>query len=147
MESISLKKILPFELKEQINDFIFEHVGGREHQILYGRVFIPAIASEQDIVVDTVTRTVCESFGVPRDIVLSKTRKQPYMRYRQYITYFLFQYLSVSLSKIGSIVGCHHATILHTKKVVENYMFADNNKREEIKQLRNTLNVILWENK
>ena len=147
MKSFNLEKILTFELKEQINNFVSEYVGGKEHQILYGKVFIPVITSEKDIVVDTIVRTVCECFHVPREIVLSETRKIPFITYRQYITYFLYQYLNISLTEIGAIVSIDHATVIHTNKVVGNYLCTNKQKREEIKQIENTLNVILWENK
>lgn len=148
MEAVNLTRILPIELKEQIDSFVFEYVGGKEYEILYGKVFIPeANAITDEIIIDAVIKTVCESFRVHRKDVLSKTRRMPFLIYRQYITYFLGQYLNISLSEIGAIVDRDHATVIHTNKVVEDYIRTDRHRREEIKQIENILSVILWENK
>ena len=147
MISLDLEKILPVELKEQISNFVCEYIGGGEYQILYGRVFVPAAEPEKEIIIETIIKTVCESFHAPQEIVLSRTRKIPFVTYRQYITYFLTRYLKIYLHEIGEIIGVTHATVIHTNKVIENYLCTNRQKREEIKQIENTLNVILWKNK
>ena len=141
----NLEKILPYDLKEQIDNAVSEYVGGGEYEILYGGVFIQMAAPEKEIIADIIIRTVCESFNVQREIVLGKTRKIPLVTYRQYITYFLGQYLEIGLREVGRYTDNKHSNVLHSNKVVENYICTNKHRREEIQRIKNKLNILLWE--
>ena len=86
------------------------------------------------ITIDKVQNTVCDWFGISREVLLSSTRKRQIVQARQ-ISMFLCRKLigNVSLSTIGSETGGKdHATVLHACNTVSDLCSTDRLFRKDV---------------
>ena len=86
------------------------------------------------VTIDKVQDTVCDWFGISRDVLLSSTRKRQIVQARQ-ISMFLCRKLisNVSLSTIGSETGGKdHATVLHACNTVSDLCSTDRRFRKDV---------------
>lgn len=86
------------------------------------------------ITIDKVQDTVCDWFGISRDVLLSSTRKRQIVQARQISMYLSRKLISnVSLSTIGSETGGKdHATVLHACNTVSDLCATDRLFRKDV---------------
>ena len=89
---------------------------------------------ESSLTIDKVQGTVCDYFGISRDLLLSPTRKRQVVQARQ-ISMFLCRKLieNISLATIGNETGGKdHATVLHACNTVSDLCATDRVFRKDV---------------
>lgn len=80
----------------------------------------------RDLSIDYIQKVVCDYFGLPVDILYSKSRKREIVQARQLAMYFSKIHTKSSLSTIGQLCGNKdHATVLHACKTISNLIETD----------------------
>jgi chromosomal replication initiator protein len=98
--------------------------------------------TKKEISIDYIQKIVCEYFGLPSDILQTKTRKREIVQARQIAMYFSKSLTKSSLSTIGSIIGDKdHATVLHACKTVNNLMDTDKRFKSQIDDIERRLKI------
>lgn len=96
--------------------------------------------TRRDITIDYIQKIVCEYFGLPTDVLQTKTRKREIVQARQIAMYFSKGLTKSSLSTIGSVIGSKdHATVLHACKTVNNLMDTDKRFKSQIDDIEKRL--------
>ncbi|MGE0078791.1 MAG: chromosomal replication initiator protein DnaA [Bacteroidales bacterium] len=96
--------------------------------------------TRKDITIDYIQKIVCEYFGLPTDVLQTKTRKREIVQARQIAMYFSKGLTKSSLSTIGSVIGSKdHATVLHACKTVNNLMDTDKRFKSQIEDIEKRL--------
>ena len=81
---------------------------------------------KNEVTIGKVQKTVCEYFNIPKEILISKTRKRQIVQARQIAMYMSRTLVGCSLSTIGSeLGGKDHATVLHACNTVSDLMSTD----------------------
>ncbi len=99
-------------------------------------------STRKEISIDYIQKIVCEYFGLPSDVLQTKTRKREIVQARQIAMYFSKSLTKSSLSTIGSIIGGKdHATVLHACKTVNNLMDTDKRFKSQIDDIERRLKL------
>ena len=99
-------------------------------------------STRKEISIDYIQKIVCEYFGLPSDVLQTKTRKREIVQARQIAMYFSKGLTKSSLSTIGSIIGGKdHATVLHACKTVNNLMDTDKRFKSQIEDIERRLKL------
>ena len=78
---------------------------------------------KSEVTIAKVQKTVCEYFNIPKEILLSKSRKRQIVQARQIAMYMTRSLVGCSLSTIGAeLGGKDHATVLHACNTVSDLM-------------------------
>lgn len=67
---------------------------------------------------DTIVDVVCKVFNVKREILISKSRKQPWVTARQFAMYFALKYKVTTPTQIGLFFGRDHSTVCYAREKV-----------------------------
>ncbi len=99
-------------------------------------------STRKEISIDYIQKVVCEYFGLPSDMLQTKTRKREIVQARQIAMFFSKSLTKSSLSTIGSIIGGKdHATVLHACKTVNNLMDTDKRFKSQIEDIERRLKL------
>lgn len=80
----------------------------------------------REVSIDYIQKVVCDYFGLPIDVIKSKTRKREVVQARQITMFFAKSFTKSSLASIGlQCGGKDHATVLHACKTVNNLIDTD----------------------
>ncbi len=80
----------------------------------------------REVSIDYIQKVVCDYFGLPIEMIKSKTRKREVVQARQITMYFAKSFTKSSLASIGlQCGGKDHATVLHACKTVNNLIDTD----------------------
>ena len=98
--------------------------------------------NNHEISIDYIQKVVCDYFGLPVDLMKSKTRKREVVQARQVTMYFAKSLTKSSLSAIGSYCGGKdHATVLHACRTVNNLMETDKKYRGQVQDLQKKISI------
>lgn len=80
----------------------------------------------REVSIDYIQKIVCDYFGLPIDLMKSKTRKREVVQARQIAMFFSKKLTKSSLANIGAHCGGKdHATVLHACRTVNNLQDTD----------------------
>ena len=80
----------------------------------------------REVSIDYIQKVVCDYFGLPIDLMKSKTRKREVVQARQIAMFFSKKLTKSSLANIGAHCGGKdHATVLHACRTVNNLQDTD----------------------
>ena len=98
--------------------------------------------TRREISIDYIQKVVSEYFGLPNDVLQTKTRKREIVQARQIAMYFSKSMTKSSLSTIGSLIGGKdHATVLHACKTVNNLIDTDKRFKSQIEDIERKLKL------
>jgi len=98
--------------------------------------------TKREISIDFIQKVVCDYFGLPGDVLHTKTRKREIVQARQIAMYFSKSMTKSSLSTIGSLIGGKdHATVLHACKAVNNLIDTDKRFKSQIEDIERKLKL------
>ena len=98
--------------------------------------------TKREISIDYIQKVVSEYFGLPSDVLQTKTRKREIVQARQIAMYFSKGMTKSSLSTIGSLIGGKdHATVLHACKTVNNLIDTDKRFKSQIEDIERKLKL------
>lgn len=93
-----------------------------------------------EISIKKIQSTVCEYFGIPADVLVSKTRKREIVQARQIAMYLGRSLTANSLTAIGSqIGGKDHATVLHACNTVTDLISTDRSFKQYVTDIEKRL--------
>lgn len=94
-----------------------------------------------EITIPKIQNTVCQYFGIPEDMFMSKTRKREIVQARQIAMYLSRSMTKTSLASIGEALGGKdHATVLHACNTVNDLIDTDRNFRSYLHDIEKMLN-------
>lgn len=79
----------------------------------------------QKQILQLIIEATCEETNLQPTLVLSKCRDRELVYARHIIRVIACQKLDTSMTWIANELGCNHATIIHSKKVVADLIFTD----------------------
>ena len=82
-----------------------------------------------------IIKVVRMYYKLDEDYNKSKSRKTDVVLGRQMAMYLVRKHTNMSLSRIGSFFNKDHATVLHSVKVIDNYMFYHKERKQEVWEL------------
>lgn len=92
---------------------------------------------------EDIHKAVCSYFNLDRNSLLLKTRKREIAYPRQLFQYLSYEYNNnVSLNNIGSYLSdetghrYHHATVLHSIKLINNFLEFDKSVKNDVNQIK-----------
>lgn len=95
-----------------------------------------------EISIDYIHKVVCDYFGLPVDMIKSKTRKREVVQARQIAMFFAKSMTKSSLSAIGlHCGGKDHATVLHACRTVNNLMETDKKYKANVQELQKKITL------
>lgn len=98
--------------------------------------------TKREVSIDYIQKVVCEYFGLPGDVLHTKTRKREIVQARQIAMFFSKSMTKSSLSTIGSLIGGKdHATVLHACKTVNNLMDTDKRFKSQMDDIERKLKL------
>ena len=98
--------------------------------------------TKKEISIDYIQQVVCDYFDLPKDLVVSKTRKREIVQARQLAMFFSKQMTKSSLANIGKLIGNRdHATVLHACKTVKNLNETDKTFQGYFEDIKKRLTV------
>jgi chromosomal replication initiation ATPase DnaA len=125
------------ELKQQLSE-IYSRIAELEHDE-GRREYVLRQSAKQFII-----NEVCYHFKVSRHDLRSRKRFANITMTRQVICWVMKTCgLYYTLSEIGAEMKRDHATVIHSVKVIENYLETDKQKREEFLYLREKITKLL----
>ena len=97
--------------------------------------------AHDEVTMDRVQNVVCEYFNIPRETLLSKSRKRNIVQARQIAMYLSRNLIGgCSLSTIGmELGGKDHATVLHACNQVSDLMSTDKLFRQYVSDIERML--------
>ena len=96
----------------------------------------------REVSIDYIQKVVCDYFGLPIDMIKSKTRKREVVQARQITMYFAKSFTKSSLANIGmQCGGKDHATVLHACKTVNNLIDTDKRFKAYIVELEKKITL------
>ena len=126
MEIISLERILPEDLVQNIRSHVEEWTDNENYTLLLGRVIVNADIINKHEVFKIAVASICDYYSVPQAMVLSKTRKKPYVVYRQMVVYFLDRYYNINQKEIADLLGYEErSTISYSITTIKNLIETD----------------------
>ncbi len=96
----------------------------------------------REVSIDYIQKVVCDYFGLPIDMIKSKTRKREVVQARQITMFFAKSFTKSSLASIGlQCGGKDHATVLHACKTVNNLIDTDKRFKGYIQELEKKITL------
>jgi len=81
---------------------------------------------------EEIIALVCKRYKVPKELVLAKSRVQPFCIVRQICFYMVYRFCKMSTVQIGNKYEWNHATILYGNKVIRDQIEISKKFRDEI---------------
>ena len=92
------------------------------------------------IVPRTIENIVFEYFDTSKYYVFKNSRRDPWIYYRQLTQYFMKKFTKLDERRIGKRTGGYdRTTVIHSIKVILNYIETDSKKRNEISEIEQKL--------
>lgn len=88
------------------------------------------------IMVDFIKNLVCDYYSENIELISQKNRKREVVKCRQISMYLLVRNTTMPLSEIAKYFNKDHATVIHSRKMIENYLTWDKDICKEISDLQ-----------
>ena len=95
----------------------------------------------KNITIDVIKKLVCREFNISNGDIVSRSRKQTFLRPRQIAMFLSRRYTDSPLQEIGRSFNRYHATALHAIGVVERELRQSIAMRRQVEFLSNKLEV------
>lgn len=109
-----------------------------ELKVYYG------VVTDRDI--NHIKGIVLRYFHQKEKDVLSKSRKQIYVKPRQFIAYLLRKYTKKSFAKIGAVINKDHVTVQMGIDTLKDLIETDNKLRDDMKTIEKRINLPIINN-
>lgn len=88
-----------------------------------------------------IENLIFEYFGTSQYYVFKNSRKEPWIYYRQLMQYLMNKYTKLDNARIGKRTGRYdRTTVIHSIKVIRDYIDTHHEKREEIIEIEQEIN-------
>ena len=147
MEIINLRRIIPVSMQGEIHKIVSEFVDGSPYKIIFGDVIVSEAVLGRNAVFQIIVSSVCDYFRVSDTVVLSKTRKVPFVTYRQIIMYFANMYMNAGQEEIAIMMGHRkRSSVSHGLTSIKNLIDTDKKIRYDTKKLDGILKMMITYN-
>lgn len=123
---ITIEDLVYLTISEPVDDnpksirlfYIFDNIGIRNLIKCLSGADIKI--KRQDIYTSKdISDVLCSYFSIQEEDYKRKTRKTPYVYYKQLYAYFMYNYTKTGCSTIGEMLKIDHATVLHCNKKIK----------------------------
>jgi len=90
------------------------------------------VCQRKRITIEAIKKLVCKYYDVSIEDVMSRSRKQNFVRPRQMAIYLARNYTDAPLQSIGKAFNRYHATALHSINCIERGMKQNNSIKEQV---------------
>jgi len=97
------------------------------------------VRQRKHITIDVIKKLVCKYYNVSIQDVISRSRKQNFVRPRQIAIYLSRHYTDAPLQSIGKSFNRYHATALHSINCIERGIKQNSSIRKQVSFFRNKL--------
>jgi chromosomal replication initiator protein len=97
------------------------------------------VRQRKQITIDVIKKMVCKYYNVDMADIVSRSRKQNFVRPRQMAIYLARQYTDAPLQTIGKAFNRYHATALHSINCIERGLKQDSSIKKQVGFLRQKL--------
>ena len=144
MEIINLRRIIPVSLQDEIHKCVSEFIDGSPYKIIFGHIIVLEPVLGKNAVFQVIVSSVCDYFKVSESVVMSKTRKVPFVMYRQIIMYFANMYMETDQDDIAIMMGHKkRSSISHGLSTIKNIIDTEKKVRYDVKKLDNILRMMI----
>lgn len=151
-KTIPIEEVLSNFLIKKINEQIDRFIAGLNlanrkeifYKVSFGEIRISAntlVINDDKLKVKIIRNIICEYYGVTFSIISVHNRKREIVLKRQVLQYFLQIYTGLIIMDIGIETGginppFSHATVLHSKEVINDLIECNKYFRNEIREIR-----------
>jgi chromosomal replication initiator protein len=96
--------------------------------------------SNQDISIDLICKSVCFHYNLSEQEIKADIRHRAIVEPRQIAMYFAVYYTRLTISKIGNYFGRDHATVLYSRRSIDNLKNTDKEFAKKIDCINNLIN-------
>jgi hypothetical protein len=76
-----------------------------------------------NLTIEDIITVACRAFEIPKELILSKSRKRELVQVRQLIAYVCRENLKINLSIIGKKLGNRdHSTVIHACQTIQDFL-------------------------
>lgn len=94
------------------------------------------------VTIDDIIQAVCQHYGVSKEDIRSRSRKQTFVQPRQVAMYLAQKHTKMPNVRIGKLIaGRDHTTVLHSCSVVEERMSANSAFADEVASIETALRL------
>lgn len=97
------------------------------------------ISTQKNITVDVIKNLVCHEFGITPKDMISKSRKQSFVRPRQIAIFLSRRYTDHTIQFIGKSFNRYHATVIHSINTVEKEIKEKSEMRRQVEIIEKKL--------
>ena len=97
------------------------------------------VRQRKRITIDVIKKLVCKYYNVSQEEIMSRSRKQNYVRPRQMAIYLARRYTDAPLQTIGKSFNRYHATALHSINCIERGLKQDSSIHKQVSFFRKKL--------
>ena len=89
----------------------------------------------RDKKIEFIKEIVCAYLKHSLEDYQRKTRKREIIKLKYLTIYLILKRVPISLNELGAMFGYDHATVIHAKKQINNYLFFDKDLQKEVDQI------------
>ncbi len=97
------------------------------------------VRQRKRITIDVIKKLVCKYYNVSQEEIMSRSRKQNFVRPRQMAIYLARRYTDAPLQTIGKSFNRYHATALHSINCIERGLKQDSSIHKQVSFFRKKL--------
>ncbi len=97
------------------------------------------VRQRKRITIDVIKKLVCKYYNVSQEEIMSRSRKQTFVRPRQMAIYLARRYTDAPLQTIGKSFNRYHATALHSINCIERGLKQDSSIQKQVGFFRKKL--------
>ncbi len=97
------------------------------------------VRQRKRITIDVIKKLVCKYYNVSQEEIMSRSRKQTFVRPRQMAIYLARRYTDAPLQTIGKSFNRYHATALHSINCIERGLKQDSSIHKQVSFFRKKL--------
>lgn len=99
-----------------------------------------SVPEEQETVTpDDIINAVCSYYKITKADLLGKNKKQEVARARQICTYLMCDMLSLPLVNVGKLLQRDHATVIHSRNKITEYLRVNDRIAKDVDDIRNII--------
>lgn len=99
-----------------------------------------AVPEEQETVTpEAVIKSVCSYYKISKSDLLGKNKKQEIVRARQICAYLMCEMLSLPLVNVGKLLARDHATIIHSRDKIANFIKVNDRVAKDVDDIKNII--------
>ena len=94
---------------------------------------------QETVTPEAIIKSVCAYYKITKSDLLGKNKKQEVVRARQICAYLMCDMLSLPLINVGKLLARDHATVIHSRNKVAEYVKVNDRIAKDVDDIRNII--------